>query len=304
MEIYEIYSTLSYTLSMLFSTEQTPLAQALIYGLVGAFLIWTALFILQGVGLYVMAKKQGLKKKWLAFIPFVNILYMGKIAGETFIFGQRMKRPGLYAMIAQIVTTALCFTVMISEIYLCANCNVHSLMNLRIGVETECIRYSISRFYDISQYFLSIAQLCYTLLMLLLLSALYKKYSVKNQMVFTLLSCFVPISRFIIIFVLRNNKAVDYQAYMRARREAYMRQQQQYRNQYGPYNPYNNPYNNPYGQNRAPYGQNPYNPQSQNRSNSSSGEPFEEFSSSKNQNGTQSGGNTSNSANGDDGFFD
>ena len=83
MEIYDIYFTLSYTLSMLIPTERVPLTQSLAYGLLGAILLWGALFILQGVGLYVMAKKQGLKKKGLAFVPFVNILYMGKIAGET-----------------------------------------------------------------------------------------------------------------------------------------------------------------------------------------------------------------------------
>ena len=89
-------------------------------------------------------------------------------------------------------------------------------------------------------------------------------------------------------------KAIDYEAYVRQKREEFMRRQQQYYNQYG--NPYGNPYGNQY--NRPPYNGgygNPYNGapnQNPTPNNASKDEdPFAEFSSSGDNNST--GGNAS-----------
>ncbi len=104
-----------------------------------------------------------------------------------------------------------------------------------------------------------------------LLLGLYKKYNPKNYVALGFLELFLPLSRYIVIFVLRKRKAVDYEAYMRARREAYMRYRQQYQNpngnRYG--NPYNNPYGNPYANSASP--QNSPKPE----------DPFAEFDSDK-----------------------
>ena len=53
------------------------------------------LFVLQGFGLYAMAKKREMKNKWLAFVPLASVWYMGKLAGACDGFGKKMKRPGL-----------------------------------------------------------------------------------------------------------------------------------------------------------------------------------------------------------------
>ena len=67
-------------------------------------------------------------------------------------------------------------------------------------------------------------------------------------------------ARFIVIFILRNNAPIDFEAYMRAKREAYARRM--------------GSYGNPYGN---PYGQNPYNPQPPRAPE----EPFSEFGGNK-----------------------
>ena len=110
-------------------------------------------------------------------------------------------------------------------------------------------------------------------------------------------------SRCIIFFVVRGREPIDYAAMMRAKREAYMRRQQQYYGQYG------DPYNRPYGNPHSPYG-NPYGaPNSSAASSqqnagqaqpaSTSGDPFEELSTPNNQ----SGENGETDANDPDGFF-
>jgi len=101
---------------------------------------------------------------------------------------------------------------------------------------------------------------------LILTIGLFKKYAPKNYFLLAVLGIIFPMSRYIVTFCLRNKPAIDYEAYMRARREEIAREyQQRYGNQYG--TNYGNPYGNPYG---APYGQQPMPPQKP-------AEPFDEF---------------------------
>ena len=70
MEIYNFYQAAT-IIASLFTNENvtTFMVAALI-----SSLLWLGVFALQGVGIYTMAKRRGLKKKGLAFVPFVNIL--------------------------------------------------------------------------------------------------------------------------------------------------------------------------------------------------------------------------------------
>ena len=87
MEIMSIYQVVSNSLYMLGMDIQTSLWSGLVFGGVA----WLALFILQGIGLSVMAKKQNVGSAWLAFVPFGNVFLMGKLAGESNAFGRKIK---------------------------------------------------------------------------------------------------------------------------------------------------------------------------------------------------------------------
>lgn len=269
MEIFNLYNGMK----IMFSMTGVTVPSVFYYSLALAITVWLGLFILQGFGLYAMAKRRGMKGKWKAFVPFVSIHYIGKLSGDCYIFGQKVKRAGLYAMLAQILVTVLCALIVASEIYLYSTCGMPKFDEWDMPYWTGLQGFSLTvfNFYDVSDYFMSIFQLVYELLMLVLFLGLYKKYYPKNYIILGFLELFVPISRYIVVFVLRNREAVDYEAYMRARHEAYMRRRQQYQNPYG--TSYGNPYGNPYG---SPYG-NPYaNPQaSQNAPEPE--DPFEEF---------------------------
>ena len=298
MEIYVLYNFIA-TLLDYFSHASG--ATARIVALTVGGMIWLGLFLLQGFGLSTMAKGQGLKKRWMAFVPIANILYIGKLAGESKIFNQRVKRAGMYAMIAQIVSTLTCALLIFAELYLyIVEGEPYPILfngykpSLTWGT-TSGFSFAMEKLhgggYGYGFSILSIVQLIYELMMFIMLMSLYKKYSVKNHMALSFLSLFVPMSRYIVIFALRKNKAVDYEALMRKKREEYMRQQQQRysQNPYG--NPFGGPFGNPYGH---PYG-NPYAHQNQNVA-KPDGEPFEEFST-----GEKNAKNT-NGENGD-GFF-
>ncbi len=240
MELYNLY----YIATTFFSMLGASIPSVFYYGLAIGGGIWLALFILQGVGLYAMAKRQGVNGKWRAFVPFASTLLIGKLAGECRVFNQKVKRAGLYTMIAQIITTVFCVALVAAQIYLYVVEGAPKFTEWDTPYWTNLQGFSnvVFRFYDISAYILSIIQFVYEVLMLILLLGLYKKYYPKNYMLFAFLALFVPLSRYIVIFALRNRTPVDYDAYMRARYEAYMRQ----RGQYGQYGGYGNPYANPY----------------------------------------------------------
>lgn len=288
MEIYNFYQAAIITASLI----TNDYIKGFIISDIIAAALWLTFFLLQGFGIYAMAKKKGLVHKALAFIPFANISYIGKLAGECYFFGQRMKKASMYAMIAQILSTCLCILTIASEQYLYA---VHTARNLPI-LETEYgiqwsnlltgFAQSVAKFHDISGYLLPIFQLFFEIFVVVLMMALCKKYAPKNYMVLSILVLFVPVARFIIIFVLRNRQPIDYDAYMRARHEAYMRSQQQYYNR-------QNPYGNSYGGQYNPYGQGtPTSPKPE--------EPFGEFSS---QNDADSKNPFSDVSGGSDDFF-
>ena len=91
MEIYNVYRQIFDALRQI-KLNGVSLGEGyllLLSSLGIALLAWAVFFILQGFGLYAMAKKLGLKNKVLAFVPFANIYYMGKIAGECRFFARK-----------------------------------------------------------------------------------------------------------------------------------------------------------------------------------------------------------------------
>jgi hypothetical protein len=222
-----------------------------------------------------MGKKRGLKNRWLAFVPFVNIYFLGKLTGDCDVFGHKLKNTWLYVLVSQVLMVLLTAGIIFTEIYLYLH--EGKPLQTEFGVtywspKTKATQTAL-KVNEILSYIAPIIQLAYEVFLFILVLGLLKQYAPKNYLFLGFVVLFVPISRYIVIFVLRNREAIDYEAYMRARHEAYMRAQQaRYGNPYG--NPYNNPYGNPYGN---PYN-NPYGNPNQNAQKPPE-EPFSEFGS-------------------------
>ena len=295
MEIYNLYQWGCAIFSLFLENDTQILISGAVLG--GALLV--GLFILQGFGLFAMAKRRNLSRRYLAFVPFANIYYMGKLAGRCGFFGHEMKKAEVYAMLAQIVAVVFTSTYIAAELYLYIGHGIPQSLedatSRPIWSGLTGFSLAVSKFYEYAELFFIIISLVSELLLLVLVMGLYKTYSPKNYTLLAVLTLFVPIARFITIFALRNKAPIDYEAYMRARHDAYVRYQQQ---RYGGYNnPYGTPnghggYGNSYGnqqQPTKPQGGDPF------EEFSSSGGPFEEFSS-------QSGNKGKGSSDGDD-FF-
>lgn len=320
MEIYSIYQFVLLFLTFLKSgsnlhggdldvngiayTNQTILISVIV-----AFAVFLVFFIFQAIGLYKMAKKRGIKHKWRAFFPFINTYFIGKLAGECSVFGHKMKRAGLYAMLAQIGAFLVCGAMVAAEYVLflpqfADNLNVTNDGYFWSGLSGFMV--AVEAFYRSGGLLVSIISLAYQILTLILVMGLYKRYTPRSFRILGIVSAFQPLAKYICIFVLRNREAIDYEAYLRKKQEEFFRRQQEQfqryqqqfgNNSYGGFygNSYANPYNNPYqngqnGQNGAPQNEQPKQPE----------EPFGEFS-----NGNSSGGGNNNgNQSGGDGLFD
>lgn len=283
MELYSIYEAI-FMLGYKLKGKSYFTVQSLLGSFFIALAVIVVFFIVQGVGIYKMAKKRELKNAWLAFVPFASTLYLGKLAGKCSFFGHKMKGAAVYAMVAQIVAFVGCGLIMLAEGYLftqCGEINVDPSTGMLLPPELTGSEVTIYNAYDVGGYVLSVVNLVYQILLFIVVMALYKSYSVKNYMPLSFLQLFVPMSRYIVVCVLRNNKAVDYDEYMRQKREEYIRRHQQY-NPYGhtPYGPYSQ--HNPYAN------QPPYNDPSKGEGKKPE-EPFEEFSSDKKPDQTSGG---------------
>ena len=250
---------------------------------VGAALFLLCL-ILGGFGLMKMAKGQGKKHAWVAFFPFANTIYAGVIAGEAKLFGQKMKRAGLYAAIAEIFYVAFSVISLVADLLLLPY--YRALTGeygtyiapdpALIGSQAPQLRWLYEATYgngwvNIVQYVLL---LIFSMLFFVVLFALLKKYYSKSPAGITALAVlgfFFPI-RGILIFALRNHAPVDYDALMKRRMEEYARR--------NPYGPYGGP---TYGGPQAPGGAEPQ-------------EPFSDFG--------NSGGSANSGGGNDDPFSD
>ena len=205
----------------------------------------------------------------VVFVPFVNIWYIGKISGECTVFGQKLKRAGLYAMLAQIVLTLLCALEVFGMIYLWTTQGAPSFdAYYPYWGEAQGAALAMTKYLSFYNGFIrSIIQVVYEIMMFIILMGIYKKYSPSSHFILSVVSLFVPLSRCVILFVIRNKEKVDYDAYMRKKREEYMRSRG--------FTQYGAPYGTPYGYNPNPNPQQPREPE----------DPFEEFNQGKNGGG-------------------
>ena len=209
-------------------------------GTLGVYLI---LLVFGGIGLNKLAKKQGLKHRWMAFLPFFNTYYAGKLAGETQFFGQKMKRVGLYAMISEILYVALQLFVLVAVIisffpqYLTLEVENGELSGEPNDSMPAWVQPAITYGSLVAYllWFFVIVFFC------VLYVSFFRKYYARGPILLAFLSAVLPFRGFT-IFAVRNNAPVDYNDYIRRRTQAYMRGNGYNQPPYGPYGPGNGGY--------------------------------------------------------------
>ena len=260
-----------------------------IVGLTLAF--YLTLYLLRSIGLYVLAKKQRVKKAYLAWIPAVWMYVACKLAGNARFFSQPIQKFALVLCIVFSVAEALAFAYSFllyyplveyavingHTLYIGSRAQVGSALvpymsiDANTGVFTEQIiipfgmsMATLSNILDALDYLSLIFDLASIFITVSVYFALFRKFWPQHYMLASLLSIFFGLFP-IFVFVIRNKQPIDYNQYLRAR-----------------YGAYHNPYGNPYGGYGAGYG-NPYGAQGGAEKSQEPKSPFEDFEDKKNK---------------------
>ena len=253
--------------------------------------VYLVLLIFGGLGLNKLAKKQGLKHRWMAFFPFFNTYYAGKLAGETQFFGQKMKRVGLYAMLTEIAYVALQLFVMVATVisYFPQYRTLEVTDNVLIGQPNADMPSWVEPSITYGGLVAYLVWFFVIIFFCVLYIAFFRKYYARGPILLAFLSSILPFRGFT-IFAVRNNAPVDYNDYIRRRTQEYIRRNAPY----GPQNGSYGPQNGPYGPQNGPCGGN-----GQNNGQYNGPDPFEGFGGPEN---TNSGGSNGSNGSEDDPF--
>lgn len=260
-----------------------------------SFAIILGLYALRSVGLFVLAKKQGIKNYGLAFVPVVWIYIACKLAGNTRFFNKPIEKLALIFCIifavAELLTFAYNFIVYYPLFdYLVFNGgkiiigtasqaeNMFQYLSIDettgIFVANEILPFGLSiattnKILDVIYYLSNIFDLASIVITVTVYINLFRRFWPQHYMLASLLSVFLGLFP-IFVFVIRNKPAINYADYMRSR--------------YQNFNPNNNPYNNPYNNGNngygAPSGQTPFE-DFEDKKNKKPEEPFKDFDNKK-----------------------
>lgn len=232
----------------------------LVIGIAAA--VYVLLYVFKAIGLSVMAKKAGKEKLvWCAFVPFASTYLMGELAGEGRLGSLKVKKIGVFFLLAEILYFFSLLAYYVPLLYGYASSLIVVVegdggLSLQMLTEMPLWMYNMNR---VGQVLDIVFNLIYVVVSVFAYMFLFRRYAPASYIWLTILCVFVPAAVPFLLFAFRNRKRIDYEAYMRARTEAIRRaRQQQYGNPYGPYGgPYNGPYNN--GPYNGPYNNGPYN---------------------------------------------
>lgn len=250
-------------------------------------LCFLIVYVFQTVALYTIARREGYKNKWMAFLPFFNTYYIG-VCGQKNrnIRAVDTKTVALVTAILEALLVAGFVTLYVASAYLepywQPNGNTYTDLFGQtrdeyslIGV-TQDLNWALW-FYNVGSVILEVVELVYIFAHILVLSCFFQTYAARRYFIFTITSVLFPIQG-ILFFVVRNNRGMNYRDYIRSEQERQYRMYQQYSRQNFDGNPYNQ---NPYSGNAGytpNYGQNANNQQPQNESRPNAPEdPFSEF---------------------------
>lgn len=218
----------------------------LMYMLIGV-LLFAAVYVLQSIGLYTIATKNGFNHKWMAFVPFVNTYYIGVLSEKNKIHGAKPKYFSLalaiveaayvILMILYYVATAIIFRGGYAvPVYESSIFGEPILDHYKVNNLPQNLAWAWWIFSNLENYVTDWLLLVYIVLDVFVLFSFFRTYSASRYLLFALLSVLFPIKG-IFIFAVRNNRGVNFFEYTRElQRRKYHAYQESMRNNGGPYN--------------------------------------------------------------------
>ena len=201
------------------------------------------LYVLRSIGLYTIAKRQGISKKWLSFIPCLWIFIAGKAMGTLLVKGKPAKNLALIATIlfticevSSLVINFLIYFPVVGyylsggkvgidftgtgldglvqyvfdpTIFVVSNSEIGGIMYPYKDVNAVILVLNIM---IIANNLLSIAVLVFSILIYV---GLFRKFMPQHYLIFTVLSVLGLFP--IMVFIVRKKNPVNYNDYLRSR---------------------------------------------------------------------------------------
>lgn len=256
MEFFD-FTNLAQTLSTLITNDHyyTYYWVCLIIGGV-AFL---SLFAMQAVALYTIAKNNGYKNRWMAFVPFLNTYYIGVLAKKNNTFNTKTKYFSLALAIVEVISAVVGILYAVAVIQLFSTDYLTAVPEPVYNSAHEIIATVFSGKYEVSdqlpqslywalwvfenanKYLFTVLDLIYIVLSVFVLSAFFRSYSPRNYMIFTIISVILPVKGLFMLCV-KNKKEVNYVDYVKEMQKRRYDAYQEYMRNSGGYG--NGGYNN------------------------------------------------------------
>ncbi len=247
MDFYEYAS-----IAMQFVNADTVWVPFLVGGLCFAIV-----FVFEAIALFTIAKREGYKNRWFAFVPFLNTYYIGVCAQKNKCFNLDSRTISLITAIFEALLFAG-FTVyfvavaLVIEYYVPTGGTVTNAFGQTVEVYAlmnvpDNLYWAEWCFNFLGDYVLTWLELVFVFLEVMLFSAFFQTFAARRYFLFTLTGALLPIQG-ILFFIVRNNKGMNYREFMRREQERQYRMYQQYATRNYEQNMYNqNPYSrNPY----------------------------------------------------------
>ncbi len=230
-------------------------AKFLVLRYISEILIWLVGHIFMAIGITYMAKKLNIKKGlWMAWLPFVNWILLGKIIGSAVVWGKKFNNVGVWMMVFSIIQTIL-FLLLNIGYYLY---EISIIFNVDFIFTSQFLIDWVSgegTLYIIAEVIGLIVDIAYIFFEVSVIFMIFRLYAPESALLFSILSIFLNPPLFgILLFVVRKKERRGFR---------------QYYNVYNPYANYNNGQNGYQPPNQPSQKQNPQ---------SSNVDPFPEFS--------------------------
>ncbi|MDE5766021.1 MAG: hypothetical protein K2I17_02510 [Clostridia bacterium] len=244
-----------------------------------AGLVFAILYVFKAVALFTIARREGYKNSWMAFVPLVNTYYIGVVSDKNRIYGAKPKYISLAAALLETAYVALGVLYYVAKFiifkggyaapeystFVLAGGTTMEIPNgnytpVNLPESLDWAWWVLSHLQDYIMYWV---QLALIILNVFLLISFFRTYASSRYLLFSILCVIFPVTG-IIMFAVRNNRGRNYMEYIKEQQQRQYRMYQEYmRNGQG----------GPYGQGGSYYGGNA-DPYAQQRQNTPPDDPF------------------------------
>lgn len=200
---------------------------------------FAVIYTLQAVALFTIARREGFKHKWMAFLPFFNTYYIGVVSEKNTVFRAKAKYVALAAALVEVVYCALAILYYIATYAIFKGGYAEPVretlvygtqFDIVVGYKLdlpEHLAWAGWVYDNLQDYILYWVQLANAILKVFLLVAFFRTYAAPRYVLFSVLSVIFPLGG-IFMFVVRNNRGRNYIDYLREQQQRQYRMYQEY----------------------------------------------------------------------------